>query len=36
VQENNHRARKVYAASGFARTVYDEAAGGSITLAKPL
>ncbi|UCD30965.1 MAG: GNAT family N-acetyltransferase [Desulfobacterales bacterium] len=36
VQENNHRARKVYAAAGFAQAVYKEAAGGSLFLAKML
>ena len=36
VQENNHRARRVYEASGFAQAVYQEAAGGALFLAKPL
>jgi len=35
-QENNHRARRVYTAAGFAQAVYEEAAGGSLFLAKPL
>jgi ribosomal protein S18 acetylase RimI-like enzyme len=36
VQENNHRARQVYEAAGFARQEYQEAAGGTLFLAKPL
>jgi len=36
VQENNHRARGVYAAAGFAQAVYVEDAGGSLFLTKPL
>ena len=36
VQENNHRARRVYEAAGFAQAVYEEAAGGSLFLSKPL
>ena len=36
VQEHNHRARQVYAAAGFAQAKYQEAAGGSLFLAKPL
>lgn len=35
-QENNHRARHVYAAAGFAQAQYVEEAGGSIFLAKIL
>lgn len=36
VQENNHRARRVYEATGFAQAVYQEAAGRSLFLSKPL
>ena len=36
VQENNHRARQVYEAAGFAQAVYQVAAGGSLFLSKPL
>jgi GNAT superfamily N-acetyltransferase len=36
VQENNRRARQVYAAAGFVQAVYAEAAGGSLVLAKHL
>jgi GNAT superfamily N-acetyltransferase len=36
VQENNHRARGIYAAAGFARTVYMDEAGGALFLSKPL
>jgi GNAT superfamily N-acetyltransferase len=36
VQENNQRARKVYAAAGFVQAVYAAGAGGSLVLAKPL
>ena len=36
VQENNHRARRIYQAAGFAQTVYVEAAGGALFLSKPL
>ena len=36
VLENNHRARKVYGAAGFAQATYTEAAGGGLFLAKPL
>ena len=35
-QENNHRARQVYEAAGFAQAVYEKAAGGSLFLSKPL
>jgi GNAT superfamily N-acetyltransferase len=34
VQENNHRARHVYEAAGFAQAKYVEAAGGSLFLSK--
>ena len=36
VQENNHGARRVYAAAGFAQAVYQQAAGGALFLSKPL
>ena len=36
VLENNHRARQVYEAAGFAQAVYEEAAGGALFLSKPL
>jgi len=36
VQEKNHRARQVYEAAGFAQARYQEAAGGSLFLSKPL
>jgi GNAT superfamily N-acetyltransferase len=36
VLENNHRARRVYAAAGFAPPVYAPGAGGSLFLAKVL
>ena len=36
VQENNHRARHVYEAVGFARAVYVEKAGGVLFLSKTL
>jgi len=36
VQENNHRARHVYAAAGFDRVIYENAAGGALFLAKVL
>jgi len=35
-QENNLRARRIYEAAGFAQAVYEEAAGGSLFLAKSL
>ena len=35
-QENNRRARRLYAAVGFAQAVYEEAAGGSLFFAKAL
>ena len=34
VQENNHRARAIYAAAGFSPMVYVAEAGGSLNLAK--
>jgi GNAT superfamily N-acetyltransferase len=36
VQENNHRAKGVYAAAGFSQAVYVPEAGGSLYLSKPL
>ncbi|MFZ4767505.1 MAG: GNAT family N-acetyltransferase, partial [Roseimicrobium sp.] len=36
VQENNHHARRVYAAAGFAQAVYVPEAGGSFYLCKNL
>ncbi len=36
VQENNHHAKRVYAAAGFAQAVYVPEAGGSLCLSKPL
>jgi len=36
VQQNNHRAQRVYEASGFARSVYVEAAGSALFLSKQL
>jgi ribosomal protein S18 acetylase RimI-like enzyme len=36
VQENNHRARKIYAAAGFRQATYAEAAGGALALTKPI
>jgi ribosomal protein S18 acetylase RimI-like enzyme len=36
VLENNHRAKQVYEAAGFAQAVYQEAAGGALFLAKSL
>jgi len=36
VLENNHRALEVYAAAGFARATYTEAAGGALFFAKKL
>jgi GNAT superfamily N-acetyltransferase len=36
VLENNHRARRVYAAAGFAPPVHAPGTGGSLFLAKPL
>jgi len=36
VQENNHHAKRVYSAAGFAQAVYVPDAGGSLYLSKPL
>ena len=36
VQQNNHRAQRIYEAAGFSRPVYVEAAGGALFLSKPL
>ncbi|HYF91123.1 MAG TPA: GNAT family N-acetyltransferase [Symbiobacteriaceae bacterium] len=36
VQENNHRARRIYGAMGFAQTVHVAEAGGALFLSKPL
>jgi ribosomal protein S18 acetylase RimI-like enzyme len=36
VQENNHRARKIYEAAGFSQAHYEEAAGGSLFYARTL
>ena len=36
VQENNHHAKRIYAAAGFAQAVYVPEAGGSLYLSKPL
>ena len=36
VLENNHRARQVYAAAGFAPLSYTESAGNALFLAKPI
>jgi GNAT superfamily N-acetyltransferase len=36
VQENNHRAKAVYAAAGFAQALYVPEAGPSLYLSKPL
>lgn len=36
VQENNHRAKAVYAAAGFSRDVHVLEAGGALYLSKPL
>ena len=36
MQENNHRARKVYEAAGFAQAVYVKAAGRALFLSKSL
>ncbi|MDJ0912401.1 MAG: GNAT family N-acetyltransferase [Desulfobacterales bacterium] len=36
VQANNHRAKAIYAAMGFAQSVYVEAAGGALSLSKLL
>jgi GNAT superfamily N-acetyltransferase len=34
VQQNNHRAQRIYEAAGFSRSVYVEAAGGALFLSK--
>lgn len=36
VQENNHRAKRVYAAAGFTQATYVPEAGGSLYMCKPL
>jgi GNAT superfamily N-acetyltransferase len=36
VQENNHHARRIYAAAGFAQAIYVPEAGGSLCMHKPL
>ncbi len=36
VQENNHRARAVYSAAGFAQAIYVQEAGGSLYLTKSI
>lgn len=36
VQQNNHRAQRVYEAAGFARSVYVESAGSALFLSKRL
>ena len=36
VQENNDKARRVYARAGFAQMIYGESAGGSLFYVKPL
>jgi GNAT superfamily N-acetyltransferase len=36
VQQNNHGAQRIYEAAGFSRSVYVEAAGGALSLSKPL
>lgn len=36
VQQNNHRAQRLYEAAGFSRSVYVEAAGGALFLSKAL
>jgi GNAT superfamily N-acetyltransferase len=36
VQENNHRARRVYTAAGFSQAVHVPEAGGALFLSKPL
>ena len=36
VQENNHRARAIYAAAGFAQSVHVSAAGGALFLTRSL
>jgi GNAT superfamily N-acetyltransferase len=36
VQQNNHRAQRIYEAAGFARSVYVESAGSALFLSKRL
>jgi ribosomal protein S18 acetylase RimI-like enzyme len=36
VAENNHKARQIYRAAGFAQTVYAPGAGGALFMSKPL
>ena len=36
VQQNNHKARRIYEAAGFSRSIYVERAGGALFLSKPL
>ena len=36
VAENNHKARQIYQAAGFAQTVYAPEAGGALFMSKPL
>jgi len=36
VQENNHHAKRVYAAAGFSQATYVPEAGGALFLSKPL
>ncbi len=36
VQQNNHRAQRIYESAGFARSVYVEEAGGALFLSKRL
>jgi GNAT superfamily N-acetyltransferase len=36
VLENNHKARRIYDAAGFAQAVYTESAGGALFLSKAL
>jgi len=36
VQENNHYAKRVYAAAGFAQAVHVPEAGGAVSLSMPL
>ena len=36
VQQNNHRAQRIYEAAGFSRSVYVAAAGGALFLSKSL
>jgi GNAT superfamily N-acetyltransferase len=36
VQQNNHKAQRIYEAAGFSRSVYVDAAGGALFFSKPL